>query len=203
MKRNIAIYTKRENGLITTSQRVIEKMENNPLFPDPPVSLPELKMLLPEFLTALASAESRDKYKIAIKNDKKAVILAMLQELATYVTITCNGDRTQILDSGFDATNISRGGGIIAPSIEKLEVSLGAPGVAITRSRGARGAKAYVHQYTTELPGLHTEWIGEGSAQVKHTFERLISEKRYWFRVVAIGNFRQTGYSPVVTMVIQ
>ena len=203
MKRNIAIFAKRQRGLITTSQRVVEKMENNPLFPDPPAALAELTILLPEFLTALANAESRDKLMVSIKNDKKDILLTLLQELAEYVTAICKGNRTQILDSGFDATNISRSGGFIAASIEKLEVTLGAPGMATTRSRGAKGAKAYVHQYTAEPPGLHTEWISEGSAQVKHTFARLKSEKRYWFRVAAIGNFGQIGYSPVVTMVIQ
>jgi hypothetical protein len=203
MKRNIAIFPKRQNGLTTTCHRVVEKMEGNPFFPDPPAALAELKMLLPEFLTALANAESRDKYKVAIKNDKKEIVLALLQELASYVTTICKGDRTQILGSGFDATNISRSEGNLPPSIDKLQVTLGAPGIATTRCWGAKGAKAYAYQYTTEPPGLHTEWITDGSSRVSHTFERLKSEKRYWFRVVAIGHFGQIGYSPVVTMVIQ
>ena len=203
MKRSIAIFAKRQRGLATICQRIIERMEGNPSFPDPPAALAELKILLPDFLIALADAESRDKYKVSIKNDKMAIVLAMLQELASYVTHICKGDRTQILDSGFDATHISRNKGFLPPSIDKLEVMLGAPGVATARCRGAKGAKAYAYQYTTEPPGLHTEWITDGSTRVRHTFDRLKSEKRYWFRVCAIGNFGKMGYSPVVTMVIQ
>jgi hypothetical protein len=101
MKKNIISYQyTRQNTLATTSQRVIEKMENNPVFPNPPAALDNLKKVLPEFQAALVKAKGRDKELVSIKNDKKAILLALLAELAEYVTSTCNGDRTLILSSG-------------------------------------------------------------------------------------------------------
>jgi len=197
-----AKYTKRQNGLTIIGQRVVENMENNIVFPNPPAALADLKKVLPEFQTALVKAEGRDKQMVSIKNDKKAIMLALLQELSEYVTVTCKGDRTLILSSGFDVAGENSGNNL-PPSIEILEVELGQSGEATTRVKNVTGVKAYVHQYTKEPPGLNTEWIGEGSSDGIHTFEGLVSDKRYWFRVVVIGTNKQRGYSPVVSRVIQ
>lgn len=203
MKKISAKYKKRQSELSVIVQRVIERMENNPVFPNPPAALADLKKLLPEFQTALANAEGRDKQMVSIKNDKKAALLSLLQELCDYVTVTCNGDRTQILSSGFDATNETSSSSSLPPSIEILEVELGPSGEATTRAKNVTGIKAYVHQYTKEQPSITTEWIGTGSSNSNHTFEGLTSDKRYWFRVVAVGTDGQRGYSPVVSKVIQ
>lgn len=203
MKRNVGKYKKRQVDITIICQRDIENMENNPVFPNPPAALADLKKVLPELQTALVNAEGRDKQMVSIKNDKKAIVLALLQELAEYVTETCKGDRTLILSSGFDVTNATSGGSNLPPSVELLEVELGLPGEATTRAKNITGAKAYVHQYTKEQPSLSTEWIGIGSSTSSYTFEGLSSDKRYWFRVVAIGTDGQRGYSPVVSRVIQ
>lgn len=203
MKKIVAKYKKRQSDIAVVCQRVIDRMENNPVFPNPPAALADLKKLLPEFQTALANAEGRDKQMVSIKNDKKANMLAKLQELCDYVTVTSNGDRTLILSSGFDVTNATSSGSNLPPSIEMLDVELGPSGDATTRAKSVTGAKGYVHQYAKEQPSMNTEWIGIGSSHSNYTFEGLASDKRYWFRVVAIGTDGQRGYSPVVSRVIQ
>jgi hypothetical protein len=202
MQQITAKYNKRESELLTTGDRIIEKMENNPDFSDAPPALAELKKVLPEFRTARANAKGRDKQMVSIKNDKKAVVLDLLQQLVDYVTVKCKGDRTMILSSGFDASS-ENGGNNQSPSIGLLEVELGQSGEVTTRAKNVMSAKAYVHQYTKEPPGVNTEWIGEGSSSVSHSFQGLTSDKRYWFRVVAIGFNKQRAYSPVVSKVIQ
>ena len=201
MKPLTAKFSKRESDLVRISNRIIEEMTDNPDYPDPPAALAELKKEVPEFLEVHVNALSGDKKQVSIKNDKKAIILALLQVLADYVTAKSKGDRTLILSSGFDVA--AERGSNAAPAIEKLDVDLGQPGVATTRIKNVRGIKAYVHQYTKEQPSVLTEWFGEGSSQGTHTFTGLSSDKRYWFRVVAIGYNGQSGYSPVVSRVIQ
>lgn len=202
MNRIISTYTRSQNDLIIIGQRVVENMENNPTFPTPPAALAELKIVLPEFQQALADAVGRDKKMVSIKNDKKAVMQALLQELSEYVTATCKDNRTLMLSSGFDVTNESNNNNQ-EPSIEKLEVKSGEPGVAILRIKKVTAVKAYIHQYTTEPPGLNTVWVQEGSSDGIHTFTGLTSEKRHWFRVIAIGYGRQKAASPIVSLVIQ
>jgi hypothetical protein len=202
MQQITAKYNKRENELATTSERVIQNMDNNPDFSDAPPALAELKKVLPEFRTARANAKGRDIKMVSIKNDKKAIVLDSLQQLADYVTEKCKGDKTMILSSGFNAPGEDSGS---KPplSIGLLEVKLGESGEATTRAKIVTGAKAYVHQYTKEPPGVNTEWIGEGSSSVTHRFGGLASDQRYWFRIVAIGVNKQRAFSPVISRVIQ
>ena len=190
-----------QSDLVIISKRVIEKMENNPVFPDPPAALATLKKVLPELETALVNARGGDKEWGAIKNDKKAIVLNLLAELSWYVMATCKGDKALLLSSGFDVTGEVRTP--VTPAIEKLEVDIGPPGEATTRVRNVTATIAYVHEYATEPPGLHTAWTSKGSSQGSYTFTGLTTDKRYWFRVVALGRGGQTSYSPVVTRVIQ
>jgi hypothetical protein len=195
-------YKKSEGELVMTGLCVIDKLENNEDFPNPPEAFAKLKKAIPDFRSALANAKSRDKYMVAIKNDIKDVVLELLEELADYVTTVSNGDRTILLGSGFDITS-ENGSGKQKPAIEKLEVDLKVAGEATIRTRNVTNAIAFVHQYTTEPPTAHTRWYGEGSSLGRYTFKGLESEKRHWFRVVAIGYFGMRGYSPIVSMVIQ
>lgn len=200
MKKQIITF-KNQRDLVTIIKRVIEKMKSNPVFPNQPVALTELEKLLPELEAALVKAKSRDKEWVAIKNNKKAVALALLDELAQFVIATCKGDRALILSSGFDV--IEELSSTPAPAIESLQVELSAPGEATIRVKNMTGTIAYVHQYTTEAPGPNTVWISEESSLGNHTFKGLASDKRYWFRVVAIGRKGQKAYSPVVSRSIQ
>lgn len=200
MKKQIIIF-RNQRDLVIICQRVKEKMKNNPVFPNPPAALAELEKVLPEFEVALVNAKSRDKEWVAIKNNKKVSILALLEEVADYVIATSKGDKALILSSGFDVTDEQSASA--KPSVEALEVELGAPGEAIMRAKNPKGAVAYVHQYATEPPGPNTVWHSEGSTTGNYTFTGLNSDKRYWFRVVAVGRKGQMAYSPVVSRSIQ
>lgn len=122
--------------------------------------------------------------------------------LAEYVMITAKGDKTKLLSSGFNITGTTvRITQELA--IEKLVVELGEYGEATTRITKATAAIAFVHEYAMEAPGPNTAWTSEGTSQDSYTFKGLSSDKRYWFRVVAIGKNGQRVYSAVVSKVIQ
>ncbi|OQP64028.1 hypothetical protein A3860_21660 [Niastella vici] len=200
MKKGIIMF-KNEHDLVTLIKRVIEKSKGNPAFPNLPAALADLEKVLPELEEALVKAKSRDKEWVAIKNNKKAIAIALLEELAAYVIAASKGDQALILSSGFDAIN----GQATPPAtaIEIVDVQLGAPGEAIVRVKKVASAVAYVHQYTTELPGPNTVWVSEESSIREHKFKGLASDKRHWFRVIAIGRKGQKAISPVVSKSIQ
>lgn len=175
--------------------------ENKSVFQSPPAALAVLKTKVPLFQESLKNAKSRDKEMVAVKNQFKGEIMELLEELAEYVELICNGNRAMMLSSGFDVTEEQTGSK--APSIELIEVELGGTGIATIRVKKQSGAVAYVHQYAMEPPGPNTMWHGEGSTTNKHTFNGLVSDKRYWFRVVAVGRKGQKGYSPIVSRAIQ
>lgn len=202
MKTIKAKFKRSERELPIIVNRILEKMENNPAFPNPPLALTELKALLPEFHMALSNAEGRDKAMVSIKNDKKEAVIEKIQQVADFVTAISKGDRTIILLSGFDVTGESRSSSP-TPVVETLEVELGEAGEATIRSRNVKGVKSYVHQFCTEAPGPNTLWVNQYSSQGIYTFRGLASEKRHWFRVIAVGWNEQLSYSPVVSKVIQ
>ena len=192
----------RDSDTITQGYRVVEKMENNPIFPDPPPALAETKKLLPELQSAVGDAKGRDVEAVALKNKLKAEVIALLTVLAEYVTVTCKGDRLNLLSSGFPISGASstRIDQVISP----LEVEIGAVGVASTSLlKRLRGARIYMHQYTTEPPASETVWHSEMSKFSFHTFNGLTSMARYWFRVEAISAAGEKLTSQVVTRVIQ
>lgn len=191
----------RQNELAVLSWCVINKMEGNPVFPNPPAALAQLKKIHPAYQSSLGHAIGRDKEMVALKNKNKDIVLNLLDELATYVTNICKGDRTLLLSSGFELTK--EGGPGLAPAIEKLEVILGESGEVTMRIKNATGAVAFMFEYTTEPPDPNTIWASRGSSLRSFTIKGLTSNKRYWFRGIAIGRGELLAYSPVVTRVIQ
>lgn len=200
MKKGIITFNN-EYELASLIENVPEKMKNNPAFTNPPQALAELEKEGPEFRELLRKARNRDKEWVAVKNTKKTKVLALLVEVAEYVIATCKGDRGLILSSGFNATDEQKGS--VKPFIGSLEVELGTQGEAILHAKNPKGAVSYMHQYATELPSPNTVWYSEGSTTGDHAFTGLFSDKRYWFRVVAIGRKGQKAYSPVVSRSIQ
>lgn len=200
MKKGIITFNS-EHELATLIENVPEKMKNNPAFPNPPAALAELEKEIPEFRECLRKARNRDKEWVAVKNNKKVRMLGLLTEVAAYVTAASKGDRALILSSGFNATDETTGSA--KPFIGSLEVELGTHGEAILHARNQKGAVAYMHQYATEVPGPNTVWFSQGSSIGDHTFTGLNSDKRYWFRIIAIGRKGQQGISPVVSRSIQ
>jgi hypothetical protein len=191
----------RDSDLTTTGKRIVEKMENNPNFPHPPAALATLKQLLPEYHNAVANAKGRDKEMVAIKRAKKMAVVTLLTELASYVSLTCNGDEALLLNSGFEISGQYREQQV--PVIQKLVVELGPPGEVTTRIKRVAGARAYMHQYTTEPPNSETVWMNEGSTNAYYIFRGLKSAVKYWFRIVVLGSAGQTVYSPVEARIIQ
>lgn len=191
----------RDSDTITQGYRIVEKMENNPIFPDPPPALAEVKKVLPELQSAVGDSKGRDVEAVALKNKLKAEVISLLSVLAEYVTLTCKGDRLHLLSSGFPisgATNTQ-----LDQVISPLEVEIGAPGEASTSLKRLRGARVYMHQYTTEPPTLETVWHSEISKFSYHAFNGLTSMAKYWFRVEVITAAGEKLTSQVVVRVIQ
>jgi hypothetical protein len=203
MKNIIVNSYKREGDseIITSGYRIIEKLENNPNFPDLPAEHAEAKQLLPTLRSSVSNAKGRDIEAVNFKNETKARLIALLTILAAYVTEKSKGDRGKLLSSGFpisgDKSNKTEA------VIQQLDVELGPPGEVTTKVKRVRAARAYMHQYTTEPPTADTIWTSEGSKNPHYTFSGLNSTVKYWFRVVAISQEGERVYSPVVTRVIQ
>ncbi|HEY6463328.1 MAG TPA: fibronectin type III domain-containing protein [Polyangiaceae bacterium] len=71
--------------LITYTLNVLQKMTGNPAFPTPVPPLAAISAALTDLQTAEAAALNRGKGAAAARNAKRAVLVALLQQLRTYV----------------------------------------------------------------------------------------------------------------------
>jgi hypothetical protein len=203
MKNIIITAYKRESDydLIGSIYRILGKMENNPVFPNPPAVFGEVKADLPILINAVTKASGGDEEFLSAKKDLRASILIKLGILAEYVTLTCGGDRTKLLSSGFEL-NRARGEKSLS-TIKELKVTAERVGTASTRINKVVGAKAYIHQYTPDPLTDESVWVSKFVTESRYTFTGLKSKEKYLFQVIAIGLNGQETASPAVSRVIQ
>jgi hypothetical protein len=82
---------------------------------------------------SISIAGRKERTLSSAKNDLKAELVGLMDELADYVTTTSNGDNTMLLSSGFDITgdkDLSQA----LPPIERLLVVSDQPGQVICTS---------------------------------------------------------------------
>jgi hypothetical protein len=193
----------RDGDLVNESGKVIQDMTKNvALFPNPNPSMAELAKATEEYQVALYNAKGRDPVLVSIKDDKRAVLRAMLTQLAEYVTSVAKGDRTVLLASGFTLAKAKGEVAALKP-IEKLIVDTETPEQAVIRVKKVSGAKAYTFQYTTGAVTSESQWVSRTITEFWCSLTGLQSGVKYSFRVIAIGPGDQSVYSPIVSRFIQ
>lgn len=181
--------------------RVSDGLKGNGKFPEAETTRLKLENRCNEFRKSISIAGTKDRTLSSAKNDLKAELVGLLDELADYVTTTSNGDKTMLLSSGFDITGERDLSQVLLP-IEKLVVVSDQPRQATIRVKKVTGARSYVHQYTADPLSPDSVWASETTTEPEHTFSSLKSVARYWFRVIAVGKGKQLVYSMPVARVI-
>lgn len=204
MKLKIKRSYRRASDLKTLGMgdRVSDSLRGNEKFPEAETTRTKLEKKCNDFRSSISTAGRKDRTLTSAKNDIKAEVISIMDDLADYVTTTCNGDKTMLLSSGFDITGDKDLSQALQP-IEKLVVVSDQSGQATTRVKRVAGARSYVHQYTPDPLSTDSVWVSETSTEREHTFSHLKSVSRYWFRVIAIGKGNQTVHSPLVARVVQ
>ena len=190
-----------DNDLISFGYDVKTGMMGNPVFTTPPAALATLEKVLPEYQSAITSARGGDEESRFIRSGKRTEVIALLTELSAYVTAICNGDPAKLVSSGFKLRK-ARGTTVLSP-IQDLKVTIDREGEAVTQVKRVAGAKAYIHQYTTDPLTGDNVWINQVTTELSHTFTGLKSKEKYWFQVIAIGVNGQKSASPLVARIIQ
>lgn len=190
-----------DGDLANIAYRIVESLKDNPHYPNPAPALVVVETALQEYRDAMVNASGKDKAMVSVKNDKREVLRVLITELANYVTETSQGDKSQLLTSGFDLARHK--GQFVLPPIERLTVEIGPPGEAVTSIKKIPGARAYVHQYTTQPDKGESSWVSYTTTDRQYRFVKLESAVRHWFRVIAIGFGGQQVLSGIESRIIQ
>lgn len=188
--------------LLKFGYQVLDIMDDNAIYTNSPLVKAVLQKSCDDFRVAGSMAGRKDRALLSAKNDRKADLVRDLDILNAYVTETCKGDKTMLLQSGFEIVGFKNESDELLP-IKEVKVVSELPGTATIRVSKVARAKSYVFQYTADPLSPESVWVSETITGREHTFTHLNSIARYWFRVIAIGKGNQKVYSPPVSRVIQ
>jgi hypothetical protein len=102
------VTTDSDARLVTSAETIVTSMTNNADYPTPSPALAVVKAAVDAFTVAIANAVNGGTDLTAIKNAKRNELVALLRQLALYVSSACNGDMAKLLSSGFPAQKPTR-----------------------------------------------------------------------------------------------
>jgi hypothetical protein len=184
---------------VAKAQQIVEALTGNTNFPTPSPALAAITTGINELNASFAEAQTARqvaKEKTSIQNDKEASLDQLISRLAAYVESVAGSNEALILSAGMDmraapvsSTTPPEQPHALTPTAGDRdgEVDLGWDTVA--------GAKSYVIDKSAD-PVSATSWSHAGvSTKSNFTVNGLTSGTRYWFRVAAVNNNGQSGWS--------
>jgi hypothetical protein len=119
------LTTDSDPQLIVDVGGILTGMTGNVSYVTPSPTLPVVTAALTAFSDAETAAVNGGVVLTAIKNDRRADLVALVRELASYVQVACKGDLTVLMSSGFPIQKPQRNpiGDLPAPA--NLTVTLG------------------------------------------------------------------------------
>lgn len=202
-KINLGFRKYTEANLLVIAQAILAALTGNAYFPTTTPTLAAFQTIISAYATALSAAKEGGKTNVAIKNQKKEELIAVLIALANYVTFTANGDEVMVISSGFPVTKQREPMPPLGkPEILKVEDGANPGGLTITIA-GMKAAKTFLYQHTQDPLTDANEWTGQNSTLTKFSFVDLQSGKKYWTRVAAYGINEQIVYSDPVARIVQ
>ena len=142
------------------------------------------------------------KEKTSTQNQKEDALDRLLTQLAAYVESVAGGNEQLILSAGMDTRAAAVAGTDTPGQPQALTPTAGDHDGQIDLSWDTvTGAKSYVIDQSVD-PVTPTSW-SHGGVSTKSTFtaKSLTSGTRYWFRVAAVNNNGQSGWSDPATKI--
>ncbi len=204
VKPSISFLTSDSDALlITDTGSILNALTGNASYPTPTPTLPVIKTALDGFTAAVADAANGGVALTATKNDKRAALVALLRELASYVQVTCKGDLTVLLTSGFPIQKPQRFPIGVLPAPTGLTVSLGSrTGELNASATPIPGAAIYNWRVTTAAQPSTVVQTAQTTA-ASNIFDGLTPGVVYNIQANAVGSAGPSDWSdPVPQMVV-
>ena len=173
-----------DSEVLALGKRVMLKLNGNALFPTPAPPLSELNTALNEYEVAITNAAHRGTHLIAIRKEKRAVVIDILQRLGYYVDLNGHDSESSMLETGFKVYSTEN---TVAPASGKPTILKGKDGPHSGDSyiKSKRMAHALTNElrYTADPFGPDATWT-KLDPQSKATFlvTGLTAGHLYWFQ---------------------
>jgi len=166
--------------------QVVLSLTGNANFTALPITLADITLANTALDTAIINSVTKDRVKLSIVRDKKAIVAQMLQDTAQYVNSVCLGNETMLLTSGLLLNKVPAQRGVPETVTNVKAVFTNTIGSIRVKWNYAKFAKSYNVFMSAD--------DGQTWSMLKSTFTRnllcqsLQSGKRYQFKVVALNN---------------
>ncbi len=137
-----------DSQLATLAAAVIKGITGNKAFPNPPVDPTAVQTALDDFNAALAAMPLGGVPVTAAKNNKRDVLVGLLQKIGYYVQTHCNGDREILVSSGF-AELPPRGAASVPAKPSILSVDNGNTTELVVKAAGVGRVRCYEMRYAS------------------------------------------------------
>jgi hypothetical protein len=190
---------------LAKAQQIVSALTGNGSFPTPSPALANITSAVTELdaaASAVQTARQTAKEKTSTQNQKEDALDQLLTKLAAYVESVAGSNEQLILSAGMDTRAAAVATTDPPGQPQALTPTAGDHDGEIDLSWDTvSGAKSYVIDKSGD-PVTPTSWSHAGvSTQSNFTAAGLISGGRYWFRVAAVNNNGQSGWSDPATKI--
>ena len=189
--------------LLARLTAIVTALTDNASYPTPAPTLAVVTAANENFATAVADAAGGGVALTAAKNEKRAALVALVRELASYVTVACKGELAVLLTSGFPTQKPDRQPIGELPPPANLQVKLGArSGQLTTKVEPVQGASIYNWRVTASSSPDNPVQTRQTTG-ARHTFSGLTPGTVYNVEVNAVGAAGPSNWTgPAKQMVV-
>ena len=181
--------------LITTVRALVEGLTNNANFPAPTPKLDIVTTALDAFVVAVADAANGGKELTSMKNAKRRELASVVRQLASYVTITSDGNLTTLLSAAFPVQKPNRSKIGVLPAPEVPHVKLGPKSGQMDASTTPL-VGGYVYNWRAALASAPTVYVKVAQTTgARHLFEELTPGQTYIVQVSVVGSAGMSDWS--------
>jgi hypothetical protein len=184
---------------VARAQQIVEALTGNTNFPTPSPALATITTGINDLNTAFAEAQTARqaaKEKTSIQSDKEDQLDQLISKLAAYVESVAGSNEALILSAGMDMRAAPVASTAPPEQPQALTPTAGDRDGEVELSWDTvAGAKSYVIDKSAD-PVTATSWSHAAvSTKSNFTVTGLTNGTRYWFRVAAVNNNGQSGWS--------
>lgn len=199
VQKAIVNFTKeRDAAIIPLCEFIIASITGNVFFPTPVPAPTAIQTTLDDYTQALADAASRDRNKIALKNQLRSQLNNMLNQLGNYVNTTSNGDLTMIVSSGFRVSKLPQPRYVTTPENPTVKPGMN-PGTLVTKLKADAAATGYTFSIALASTKDDYFWTSVTTSRCQYEFTDLMPHTEYVVKVAVIGSKDQVAYSGIVS----
>ncbi len=187
---------------IQFGRQIVQAMTGNPNFPTPTPALPTVTGGSDSLETAFNDAQNARqiaKSKTSIQDDQASSLDWIITQLANYVESASDGDKAKIESAGFSVRNPPTPIGELPAPTDVTVLPSEHAGSADVSWKSARGAKSFTIERAEDAASLEYKVIGNSTKKAT-SLNSMVSGKKYWFRVAAIGAAGQSAWSDPVPL---